>query len=310
MAQQDLNFLYLVDALYREGSVSRAARRLDLTQPAVSHALNRLRAKFGDQLFVRAGPGMAPTPMGERVAQGARRALALIQSDILDGPGFEPRQAERTFAVGMTDMGGTVIMPKVMQALQRQAAGVRIKPVALRPADVGAMLESGAVDVAWGYFGHLSGGLYQQTLFRRALTGIRRKQQGRRPMTLQRFVDTPQVVANATALTNELLRQKLKERGHTLRIALECPYILAVPAIVAGTDYIATVPDQLAKLFLRLAEIEMFRLPLAVPDVTVKQHWHARLNDDPAHRWFRSLVFGCFARRGAAASAGSGRAQE
>src|SRR3546814_5603110 len=85
----DLNFLYLVDALHKEGSVSGAARRLNLTQPAVSHALNRVRTRFGDQLFVRSGAGMAPTPMGERLALAARRALALIQADILEEPSFD-----------------------------------------------------------------------------------------------------------------------------------------------------------------------------------------------------------------------------
>src|SRR5690606_19505199 len=103
----DLNFLYLVDALYREGSVSAAARRLDLTQPAASHALNRLRARFGDPLFVRSGAGMTPTPTGERMARGAARALALIRSDVLEEPRFDPGQSERRFTVGMTDMGGT-----------------------------------------------------------------------------------------------------------------------------------------------------------------------------------------------------------
>jgi len=289
----DLNFLYLVDALYREGSVSGAARRLDLTQPAVSHALNRLRVRFGDQLFVRSGAGMAPTPLGERVARGAARALALIQSDVLAEPPFDPRQSERRFTVGMTDMGGTVILPKVMQMLERQAPGISVQPKVASSSEIGSMLESGAVDVAWGYFGRLGPGLYQQTLFRRALIGIRRKGRRRAAMTLDTFVNTPHVLANATAVTNELLQQRLKERGHALRVALECPYILAVPAIVAGTGYIATVPDELADLFQRLAEIETFQLPLPVPDITVKQHWHARFNDDPGHRWFRARVFEC-----------------
>lgn len=289
----DLNFLYLVDALYREGSVSAAARRLDLTQPAASHALNRLRARFGDPLFVRSGAGMTPTPTGERMARGAARALALIQSDVLEEPRFDPSQSERRFTVGMTDMGGTAILPRVMQMLERQAPGIAVQPKVAASSEIGQMLESGAIDVAWGYFGRLGPGLYQQSLFRRALIGIRRKSGRKSAMTLKTFVNTPHVLANATEVTNELLRQRLKERGHSLKVALECPYILAVPAIVAGTDYIATVPDELAGLFQRLAEIETFQLPLPMPDITVKQHWHARWNDDAAHRWFRAKVSEC-----------------
>lgn len=295
MDTQDLNFLYLMDALYREGSVSRAAQKLGLTQPAVSHGLNRLREKFQDRLFVRMGAGMAPTPLGERIALGSRRALEMIRTDIMDAPRFDPSLAARTFVVGMTDMGGTVILPRVLQALRTEAPNVRVVPVALGPNEVNDMTEGAAVDLAWGYFGHLNPALYQQTLFRRPLIGIRRKASGRRAtLGFDAFVRTPHVFATATMVTNELLLQKVKERGGTLQVAMECPYILAVPAIVAGSDYIATVPAELAELFLRLADIETFSLPLAVPDIVVKQHWHARYNDDIAHRWFRSFVAQCF----------------
>ncbi|WP_229503626.1 LysR family transcriptional regulator [Massilia putida] len=296
MNYDDLNFLYLIDALYRERSVSRAALRLDLTQPAVSHGLARMRAKFGDELFVRSGAGMAPTPVGERIALGARRVLDLIQSDIWDGPTFHPATSTRTFAVGMTDMGGTVILPRVISALAVQAPGVTIKPVAVRPREVSEQLESGAIDAAWGYFGNLGDALYQQTLFRRALTGIVGKQRREAgPIDFDAFVQARHVMATATTQTNALLEQKVKERGATLRVALEVPYLLAIPGIVAGSDYLATVPAELADLFLRLAEIEVFELPLAIPAIAVKQYWHARYHVDAGNQWFRSVVKGIFA---------------
>jgi DNA-binding transcriptional LysR family regulator len=294
MSYEDLNFLYLIDALYREGSVSRAAERLALTQPAVSHGLSRMRQKFGDELFVRSGAGMSPTPMGERIALGARRALEVIQADIWDGSSFNPAKSDRTFAVGMTDMGGTVILPRVIKVLSAEAPFIRLKPVAVRPAEVSELLESGVIDAAWGYFGSLSEKLYQQTLFRRSLIGIIRKGEGKtRKMTFEKFVSMQHVFASATSQTNDLLQQKIKEQGHTLHVALEVPYLLAIPGIVAGSDYIATVPNELAELFLRLAEIEMFALPLSIPAIAVKQYWHARVNGDTGHQWFRTLVQTC-----------------
>lgn len=295
MAYEDLNFLNLIDALYQERSVSRAAERLDLTQPAVSHALNRMRRRFGDELFVRSGAGMSPTPIGERIARGAHRALELIQADIWDGPTFNPAISDRTFVVGMTDMGGTVILPRVIKALFVDSPMLKIKPVAVRPAEVGDLLESGVIDLAWGFFGNLSDKLYQQTLFRRSLTGIIRKgKRGRKKMDYETFVSTPHVVASATTQTNDLLQQKVIEQGQRLRIAMEVPYLLAIPGIIAETEYIATVPDELAALFLRLAEIEVFELPLPIPDIAVKQYWHARYNGDAGHQWFRKMVQGCF----------------
>ncbi len=294
---QDLNFLYLVDALHREGSVSRAAERLGLTQSAASHGLNRLRERFGDQLFVRTGSRMTPTPEGERVAQGARRALALIQEEIWNKREFDPMRAERTFVVGMTDMGGTVALPPVLKALRTQAPQIRVEPMAVQPEEVGSLLDSGKLDLAWGYFGHLKGALYQQTLYRRPLIGIWRKGRGAQ-VDFETFVSASHVLASATTRTNELLRQLVRARGRELKTGLACPYILAVPAIVAGSDYIATIPEELARLFERLAEIDLFELPLEVPDIVVKQHWHARDNDDAGHRWFRSLVFGILSAHG------------
>lgn len=294
MNYEDLNFLHLIDALYREGSVSRAAERLDLTQPAVSHALARMRSRFGDELFVRSASGMTPTPVGERIAQGARRVLELIQRDIWDGPTFNAQASDRVFSVGMTDMGGNVILPRVIAALAKEAPGVRIKPVALRPNEVSDLLERGAIDVAWGFFGNLSDNLYQQTLFRRALTGIARKGRlAQGAIDFDAFVQAQHVLASATAQTNELLQRSVRERGATLQVAIEVPYLLAIPAIVSSSDFLATVPDELASFFSRIAEIEVFPLPVSIPDIAVKQYWHARYNTDSGNQWFRTLVKHC-----------------
>jgi len=294
---QDLNFLYLIDALYRERSVSKAAQRLGLTQSAASHGLNRLRERFNDPLFVRAGMHMLPTFEAERIAHAAHRALALIQSDIWQAQAFDPLTSRRRFAVGMTDMGGTVALPRVLKILSQRAPGVRIAPVAVQSDEVSAALENGTLDVAWGYFGKLNASLYQQKLYRRQLTGIACKGRWRKgrnknvKMDFDTFVQAQHVLTSATQLTNALLHRQVKARGHTLQVGMICPYVLAVPAIVSGSDYLATVPQELAHLFMRLAEIDTFTLPLYVPDLVVKQYWHARHHKDPAHRWFRALVF-------------------
>jgi len=290
----DLNFLYLIDALYQERSVSRAAERLGLTQSAASHSLNRLRERFGDPLFVRSGVHMLPTPEAERLAQAARRALALIQSDIWQAQPFEPAHSRRTFTVGMTVMGGTVALPRVLKALSLLAPQVRIAPVAVQPEEVSTLLENGTLDLAWGYFGKLNTTLYQQALYRRQLTGIWRKRRHAkdpRKMDFDAFVQARHVLTSATQLTNERLHQQVRARGHRLKVAMTCPYLMAVPAIVASSDWIATVPQELAQLFMRLEAITTFTLPLTVPDLVVKQYWHARQHADAGHKWLREQVF-------------------
>lgn len=308
MNTPDLNFLYVIQALYEEKSVSRAAERLGLTQPAVSHALGRLRASFEDDLFVRAGPVMAPTPTGERIAQGAARALQMIRSEIWDARGFDPAGSARTFSVCLSDMGMIVLLPRLLAALRDHAPNAVLNPIQVPSTELAHALQDGSIDLAIGYLGRMGENLYQQALFRRALVGIERgsappdasARKGRRgargdegalpEMPLERFIASEHVLAGTLALTNQLLEDELRKQGRRLKVGVSVPYLLTVPGLVATSDYIACVPSELAELFSKLADIRMFRPPVPLPDLVVKQFWHARFHNDAGHRWFRQLV--------------------
>lgn len=303
MNTPDLNFLYVIQALFEEKTVSRAAERLGLTQPAVSHALSRLRVSFQDDLFVRAGSVMAPTPTGERIAQGAIATLALIQREIWDVKAFDAQTTTRTFSVCLSDMGMIVLLPKLLGALREHAPRATLKPIQVPSLELASALQDGAIDLAIGYLGKMGDNLYQQTLFRRSLVGIVRssklngkpgrsktaKEQPAR-MTLEQFVASEHVLAGTLSLTNQLLDEELRHQGERLKVGVSVPYLLTVPGLVATSDYIACVPSELAELFAQLADIRMFELPVKLPDLTVKQFWHARFHNDAAHRWFRGLV--------------------
>lgn len=300
MNTPDLNFLYVIQALFEEKTVSRAAERLGLTQPAVSHALSRLRVNFQDDLFVRAGSVMAPTPTGERIAQGAIATLALIQREIWDVKAFDAQTTTRTFSVCLSDMGMIVLLPKLLGALREHAPQATLKPIQVPSLELASALQDGAIDLAIGYLGKMGDNLYQQTLFRRSLVGIVRsskvagksKSAKNQPikMTLEQFVDSEHVLAGTLSLTNQLLEEELRHQGERLKVGVSVPYLLTVPGLVATSDYIACVPSELAELFAQLADIRMFELPVKLPDLTVKQFWHARFHNDAAHRWFRLLV--------------------
>ena len=312
MNTPDLNFLYVIQALFEEKTVSRAAERLGLTQPAVSHALSRLRVNFQDDLFVRAGSVMAPTPTGERIAQGAIATLALIQREIWDVKAFDAQTTTRTFSVCLSDMGMIVLLPKLLGALREHAPQATLKPIQVPSLELASALQDGAIDLAIGYLGKMGDNLYQQTLFRRSLVGIVRsgkigvkmsEKLGGKPaaknksakeqpikMSMEQFVDSEHVLAGTLSLTNQLLEEELRHQGERLKVGVSVPYLLTVPGLVATSDYIACVPSELAELFAQLADIRMFELPVKLPDLTVKQFWHARFHNDAAHRWFRSLV--------------------
>ena len=290
MNTPDLNFLYVVQALFEEKTVSRAAERLGLTQPAVSHALGRLRLQFQDDLFVRAGPVMAPTPTGERIALSAINMLGLIQREIWDVRAFDPLTSTRTFSVCLSDMGMIVLLPRLFSALKKHAPLATLKPIQVKSIELASALQGGTIDLAIGYLGKMKDNLYQQTLFRRSLVGIIGGAKGNKTMTLAQFITSKHVLADTLALTNQLLEDELRKHGAQLEVGANVPYLLTVPGLVATSDYIACVPSELAEMFSQMADIRMFSLPVPLPDLTVKQFWHARFHEDDSHRWFRTLV--------------------
>src|SRR3954451_25227690 len=162
----DLNLLRVFDAVLHERGVTPAAVRLGLTQPAVSNALARLRAVFGDPLFVRTQGGMDATPFARELAEPVRQALALLQSALAHGPGFDPASATRAFRFYMSDLGQIEFLPPLIERVQKLAPGVRLEAVALDIEDIGAALAAGTLDLAVGFLPALGPPIERRALFR------------------------------------------------------------------------------------------------------------------------------------------------
>src|SRR5919201_2196930 len=162
----DLNLLRVFDAVLQERSVTAAAGRLGLTQPAVSNALSRLRKLLGDALFVRTPAGMDATPFARGVAEPVRQALALLDSALAHGPGFEPATATRAFRFYMSDLGQIEFLPPLVERVQKAAPGVRLEAVGLDTEDISDALAAGALDLAMGFLPGLGPPVQRQALFR------------------------------------------------------------------------------------------------------------------------------------------------
>src|SRR5258705_10095410 len=147
----DLNLLRVFDAVLHERGVTPAAVRLGRTQPAVSNALARLRALFGDALFVRTPAGMDATPFARELAGPVRQALALLESALAHGPGFDPASTTRAFRFYMSDLGQIEFLPPLIERVEQRAPGVRLEAVALDVEDIGHALAAGALDLAVGF---------------------------------------------------------------------------------------------------------------------------------------------------------------
>src|SRR5882672_2648032 len=162
----DLNLLRVFDAVLRERGVTPAATGLGLTQPAVSNALSRLRGVFGDPLFVRTPSGMDATPFARELAEPVRQALALLESALAHGPGFDPASATRAFRFYMSDLGQIEFLPPLIERVQKLAPGVRLEAVALEVEDIATALAAGALDLAVGFLPGLGPPVRRRALFR------------------------------------------------------------------------------------------------------------------------------------------------
>ena len=288
----DLQFLFLLEALYEERNVTAAAGRLGLSQTALSHALARLRLRFGDPLFVKTSRGMQPTPMAERLTRSSKRALQVVRQEILQSLPFDPLTSDRALTICLSDMGGAVLLHRIIKGLAALAPHIRIRALQVVPHEIAGQLESGQIDLAIGYYPDISGPLYQQSLFRRTHVCIVREDHPhiRDSLDLNQFVETPHVLPTIISQANKFVDRELSKRGLKRQIVLEVPYLLAVPNIIAETDYIAMVPAELAELSRRVAAVRILPMPVKSPLLVIRQYWHRRFHADPEGKWLRTAI--------------------
>jgi DNA-binding transcriptional LysR family regulator len=295
----DLNLLRVFDAIATEGSVTVAAERIGLSQPAMSNALARLRQLFGDPLFVRTPRGMRPTPFAQQLAQPVRAALRLIQGALQQHAGFEPRTSTNTFRFYMSDIGEMVFLPGLLARVKHEAPGVKIEVVRIPIKDVHTALEAGDIDLAVGFLPGLTTGVRAQPLFREHYVCMLRADHPHIGATMNRrqFHEAAHVLVSYAGTGHQVIEQTFIAAGLGERIAVRVPHFLVVPMILARTDLLVTVPSRVAAIFAQLGNFKVLKLPLAMPRFEVRLHWHERFQQDPANRWLREAMADLYAEQ-------------
>ena len=296
----DLNLLLVLDALFEERSVTAVAKHLRISQPTVSFSLNKLRAFFGDELFVRMGSTMQPTPFAERVREPIRRIVETIKSEILSAPSFEPSKTTRTFALSLSDIGELVFLPRLLAALRLQAPQASVRCLSMPPAALELAMANGTVDIALGYFPDLTGGgFYQQKLFEHPFVCLVRPDhpQVGDAMSLDQFVALDHAVVSSEGRSQELFERTMKEMGLERRVALESPHFMSIPLLVSDSDMVTTVPLAVGRTYAKFANIKLVRPPIDIPRIELKQFWHRRVHSDPGVTWIRSLIAELFLQK-------------
>ena len=294
VAELDLNLLRVFDAVLRTRSVTAAAGQLRLTQPAVSNALARLRAAFGDPLFLRAAQSMEPTPFARELAEPVRQALALLDAALAHGPGFDPSSSTRLFRFYMSDLGQIEFLPPLVERLRSTAPRLRLEAMALEPAAIADALAAGALDLAMGFLPGLGPPIRRRALFRDPYVCLVRAGHPVRSLTRKAFLESSHAVVSYRG-GHRIVEEAMERAGVAARIVLRVPHFTVVPMVLERTDLILTLPARVARVYESRGQFRSLPLPLAIAPAEVALHWHERFDADPGNRWLREQLVELFA---------------
>jgi DNA-binding transcriptional LysR family regulator len=285
----DLNLMGVFEAVYAARSLTTAGDRIGLSQPAISHALARLRHVFKDPLFVRTPRGVVPTPLADEIAPGVAEGLAIIRA-AFEPRRFDPSTSTRLFTIAMADIGEVVQLPPLIGAM-RAAPGVRLRTVAMPPAQARAALAEGHVDLSLSnlpakmpFHEHLLGTPGYATIVSSEHPAIRGK------LTAAAFRKARHVLVkplSSGVKHGEVIEKAL--RAIDAPIALQIGHFFPVGTIVARSDLVATVPWGLARTLQQMFPLRVFVPPVPLPRMHLAITWHERYHRDPGNAWLREL---------------------
>lgn len=291
--QIDLNLLVTLDVLLTEQNVTRAARRLNLSQPSVSVQLARLREVFGDPLLLPGPRGMQPTARADALRAPLRRALEALEGAVSTGEAFDPASAENTWRIVATDYTESAVVLPALNRLRTAAPGTRLAILELNPSRILRQAEQGDVDLIFHQREGSPPALHQRLLFteRYVLAGRLNHPALKRRPTLAEFCKLEQVIVSPegggfSAITDEALAKS----GLSRRVVLSVPHFLFMLDALANSDLVAILPERLVK---NAAALQVVEPPLPLPGFDMLMLWHERLHRDPAHQWLRQQMVAC-----------------
>ncbi len=292
--EMDLNLLPALDALLEERSVTRAAHRVGVSQPAMSRSLARLRVVLGDELLVRAGRGLVPTPQGQALRSQLHEVLERLELALAEPGAFDPARTTRTFRVATADYGMAVVVPTLLARLAASAPGVRLLVSPQSSSDEASLAEGDLDALIAPRRGTAPGLVWTPLLSDDWVAVVSRGQVARgRVISLEAYCRLGHVFVSPALAETGVVDVALARLGRSRRIAARVPSFLVAPVIAARAGLVATVGRRIATLFSQ-PEVRVLELPVEIPPVTVSLAWHERVRRDPAHRWFRSVVTKAF----------------
>lgn len=289
----DLNLLHVFDTIYREGSLTRAAKALHLTQPAVSHSLSRLRDHFDDPLFTRQGNQMIPTPLARRFLESMRPGLTQIQSAVNQFHAFDPANQRKTYSLGLRDVLESTFLPRLMQRLD---AYPELEIVSRRIArrEMETQLAAGKLDFAVDVLLPVSSQTGHELLRRDRLVVLAREDHplAGDQLTMEGYLSAQHVLVSSRTEGPGIEDFELSRLGVHRNIRLRCQHYFAACRVVEGTDLLLTMPETYARIIAESSSLALMDPPADLPSLDVHLYWHKAYEKEPALVWFREQLRG------------------
>lgn len=293
LSRVDLNLFRVMDAVYEHGGISGAARHLHLSQPAVSHALARLRRLWGDPLFVRQGNAMVPTELTRRVIGEVQAHLRGLQALLGQAEAFDPATLDMTLRLGMRDVLEAITLPPLVASLSQLAPRVKLASVRVPRDALERALTQGEVDLVIDRQRRVAGRIKGMRLADEQLAVLLRKGHPltRRRWDLSAYFRCQHVMVTWQADQPDPLQAVWAAQGLGERdVILRCQHYFAAANVVAHSDALLTLPRTYAEELTRALPLSLKDLPVPVPPIGIWMYWHADRDNDPVHRWLRESV--------------------
>lgn len=299
LSKVDLNLFVVFDTIYAEGGITRAGRRLNLSQPAISHALGRLRAMFDDPLFTRHGHAMTPTPLARRMIEPVRQALQGLEVTLSKVDRFDPASAAKRFTVGMRNVAESVVVPGLMHSIAGSAPRIDISVVRTERRELERELAAGTLDAAIDVLLPLPEEILRQRVDMEGLTVVARRRHPhvRARLDLDTYLAQEHIQVSSrrrgpSAEDFELGRHNLRRR-----VRLRCQNYFAACSVVSETDLLLTMPRRYATILNAQFGNRLLPFPLEAPELGTYVYWHANSAGDPANQWLRQQLLHAFRDR-------------
>ncbi|WP_334129458.1 LysR family transcriptional regulator [Sneathiella sp.] len=291
--QLDLNLFLTFEAIYTHGNLTLAARTLNVTQPAVSNALARLRDRLDDPLFIHAGKRMNPTPMAQRMIGPVRQALRLLQAGIDADAEFDPLTCDKTIRIAVGDVGETILLPRLLERLSRLAPQLKVQTLSVPRQSIARRLSLGEIDFALDIPLLASSQLKHCKLVSEAhvcAVGRRHPLADRDRITLEDYLGMTHILVSSRSRGGGIVDIELERQGLSRNVSVRLQHYQAAFHMIDAVDLAVTAPVQMTGMY----DCRTFPLPLTVPNLDLFLYWHVTTDQTLISQWLREQVFSTF----------------